>query len=150
MPYQPRPDTSYYEFPNSRAEFRPAAAAQAKPPELGQATLGRPPNPTYPGAPAGYGAASVQSAGAPTGYGAASVQSTPPPQEIPQPWRQQWQQYLQQQAAYRQQLAQQLHGLGPYGNALTLPQVQQSVDARRSQMMQVLMGMGGSFGGPAQ
>jgi hypothetical protein len=136
MPYQPRPDTSYYEFPNSRAEFRPAAAAQAKPPELGQATLGRPPNPTYPGAP--------------TGYGAAALQPTPPPQEIPQPWRQQWQQYLQQQAAYRQQLAQQLHGLGPYGNALTLPQVQQSVDARRSQMMQVLMGMGGSFGGPAQ
>jgi hypothetical protein len=136
MPYQPRPDTSYYEFPNSRAEFRPAAAAQAKPPELGQATLGRPPNPTYPGTPAGYGAASVQSA--------------PPPQEIPQPWRQQWQQYLQQQAAYRQQLAQQLHGLGPYGNALTLPQVQQSVDARRAQMMQVLMGVGGSYGGPAQ
>lgn len=67
------------------------------------------------------------------------------------PWKQRWQDYLQQQAAYRQQLTQQMHGLGPYANQLTLGQIQQAVDARRSQVMQAMLGAGpGVFRGPGQ
>jgi hypothetical protein len=72
------------------------------------------------------------------------LQGAPPPQESVMPWMQQWRQFLQQQAAYQQQIAQQMHGLGPYSNALTGPaQIQQLVNSRRNEVMQYLMGAGG-------
>lgn len=93
-----------------------------------QAALQRP-QPSYAGPPGGLDMPQLQGAG--------------PAQNAPMPWKQQWQDYLVQQAAYRQQLAQQLHGLGPYSNALTLPQVGAAVNARRNEVMQYLMGAGG-------
>jgi hypothetical protein len=66
-----------------------------------------------------------------------------------QPWAMRWREYLQSQAAHRQQVAQMMHGLGPYANQLTLDQVKQAVDAHRSAVMQFMLGAGpGAFSNP--
>lgn len=99
------------------------------------------------------GAASLDAAGIrqytqppPPQLGAAPVRGSQP-SETPQPWMQQWRKYLQEQAAYQQQIAQQLHGLGPYANNLT--DLQQRVAAHRNEVMQQMLGMGaGAFGKP--
>jgi hypothetical protein len=77
------------------------------------------------------------------GYQRPSLQAPAPAEAAPMPWVQQWRQYLQQQAAYQQQLAQQMHGLGPLGNQLTLPAINQMVSARRNEVLQALMGAPG-------
>lgn len=151
MPYQPTPDTSYYEFSSALPEIRAATATANKPFAAAQLQAPpRPPQATFAGTPSGYGVAQLQPAAAPGGYGASQPRYSQPG-EITQAWKLRWQEYLQQQAARQQQLAQALHGLGPYGNALTLPQIGDAVNARRQTVMQYLLGAGPrSFGGPGQ